>query len=504
MIKKDPQTGQEVARVLKIEGGAGIVSDFPASWDTDRLKKHIREQIEFYENKLSELSTDIISELAAKISGYNPDVVNVKDKLGITSEMEARLYSAIAEYYLGLGADGEFHKVMGAKWNNEKSKILDNIEGVTYAVDLIDARKGDYFRGLITRSDLENIVLPHVSSPEAATIAVKLAIRLSHITGMSAYYGGPVDEHGNLIEERIIKEVFFDKGIPIDMRNPEYWAAWDRERLKPGGLKAIPLRHNVPTGLKTAMFGPETLQEGQFGVPELRHIGETRVRPLAFFKGVNTLGQVLREPPAGVLRPESAPSRVDLIGGGDYYFWTQMVAGGAALLDKYYKAEGSLLRKGFTMPSLVFSDLSKMEVVTKPYLDLASGSDYDYLIRYTYGDPGTAAEEPMMLKAFVLHGLIKHLNTPEGQRFYNMRQRFEHGVASIIRALSFGLISEHIADTMTFAYKRWGAVEIFEALQIARFKNIFDDRTFNGLQQLFGVSRFGAGIRQAGDTLLKG
>ena len=225
---------------------------------------------------------------------------------------------------------------------------------------------------------------------------------------------------------------------------------------------------------------------------------------MAFFKGVNTLGQVLREPPAGVLRPESAPSRVDLIGGGDYYFWTQMVAGGAALLDKYYKAEGSLLRKGFTMPSLVFSDLSKMEVVTKPYLDLASGSDYDYLIRYTYGDPGTAAEEPMMLKAFVLHGLIKHLNTPEGQRFYNMRQRFEHGVASIIRALSFGLISEHIADTMTFAYKRWGAVEIFEALQIARFKNIFDDRTFNGLQQLFGVSRFGAGIRQAGDTLLKG
>lgn len=457
----DPETKREVARVRRIAGGSGV-PDFPLGWDGDRLREHMLEQVDFYEKHLNLLTADIINDYGTKIANYTfggtitPEQRRqIRDE--VQKEVNARLFLAAADYYLTTGAADKFAEMMGNYWKNELLRKIYETEGVKEAVAAMEIDDGAYFRPRDPRSknkdEMSNDLLPSVGGDlEKAKLAVDLAARLFNITGISSYYGGPVDAHGGLIEKQIADRVF--GGRMVNMKDDRYWNEWDLQRRK--GIMVIPGSpngHKIPFALKANIYTPELLEEGQIGLANsLRRVCETRVRSLAYFKGVRTMTDLI-----DIIQP-TGNSNPSFLGDGDWRVWAGMLKGASELVAKLDKDPPRLLSSPMISANKAREDPEKfMAEILKPYFETAAA--YGYLTNYTYGSPGSAAEEPFKARAYLLGQLLRYVGTKEGQNL-------------------LGLVRG----------KTWGEQEILAAINTAETARALDAKMANTLKKGFGVS----------------
>lgn len=510
-VLKDPKTNKEVMWIPAVEGGATTVR-LQEGLDLANFKEYIDQAvIERYEANPGELTRqegiDTIATYVDAISNYQllsqagDWRAELVEKNKISQELRARLFLAIAaDRCIDMRDTERFLEVFGSLWRKELFKTIWEIEGVKAAVQAMEypdrfGIPGAYFRSKRNTQPRENLIeklaglrswelgdafgppgviaaqvsgADDVEREKKAKTSVALAGKLFKITGISAFYMGPEDEQGRLIEWDIIQRVFRSPGRirPINMRDSAFRQAWDRQRFE-HGIRPLPQDREFipPFTFAVIMYMPEYLENGGLGLHGLRPAAETWLRSAALFKGYYppTLEELYR------VSQDPDPQVYDF-----YYNYAAMVDGANKAAGKLFTAteEESFMKRPLFEPNKAFAEPEKMVLeAIKPYLNLRGG--FAYLNRYVYLDrgelPNAAAEEPEKAMARILYLTLRYAETREGQDVFRLNR--------------FGL---------GWWGRTWGKQQRFWAIEYARMAQAFSQKRARDLEKTLGTGRYQA------------
>lgn len=195
------QSGREVMRLLRQEGGAGVVPD-PEPADvvsSDAARAWLERQLRSYEGLGSEIDMSIVSSLLSTISGRIPDALGVKRELLIRTRARIFYHNAAIRARFRLG---DLMEVFGQLQLPEHQEIL-GTPGVRESIVALINNDGEFFRLGGAAADAErtniknNLQVGLGLAPDRAILALELAEKFAQMTGEASYYDGIRDLTGN-------------------------------------------------------------------------------------------------------------------------------------------------------------------------------------------------------------------------------------------------------------------------------------------------------------------
>ncbi len=447
----DPQTGQEVARIPRMEGGAEMfagLGPFRPDQTPEQIKKIADALIIRLEDRMPNIVGAKDMSPLAEINKYQElfdTLVSAKMGSGAgekeIEEIEkaqkmfmVRACLSGAEWTVNFGAGPKFAELVAAVIFREAFNWTWDIEGVREGVEWVEKSNGQVFRSYKKSDKEKEMIINQISEQlqknqsldkKQAELAAVLTYRLYIATADITRFTGPLTKDGELVEQQILNNVF--KGQKIDMTNNLYWREWVNQWANPAyhfeysgsdRSKYSQLSGNSPYLWTKLIFTPEFLASREHSAVQARQlIGafDTHARSLSYFlkcKNLLELRDKLKD------NPDTS-----------FYGWSVIVNGTNDLVDKLL---GGFINSPLISPARALDDPEKnMPDIVKSFNELAG--NFNSLSYY-------GAAEPQKVRAFVLGQILNYVNTDEGQRVLKLRNEF------------------------TKSYNRWGRPQFYWAI----------------------------------------
>lgn len=395
--------------------------------------------------------------------------------------------------------------VLGSRRDPEHPAVEGAINGVREGVQWVIDNQGQAFRDPIRdraggvvmidgkpKKPNEKVIIERIASnlrglnPEEAQLAATLAYQLYVSSGEIIKVIGPITENGQVLDQYLDNASFVRRGenqepeldengqivVKRERSNTEYWSRrfmfWKKH-----GEKVPELSGESPYMWYKTAFARNWFSVLAFKARGLINpLGELYVMPAATFYGASDLLDLSNKINEGTIP--------------HFFAWAAVVKGADDVSGKL----AGYLNTIFADSIKGMDDPSKIGETMKLYLNLCKS--FGYTLRYRQNFR-------YEVRGRILMESIKYLNSTEGQKILNVRKPFEGGIADFIQTIAFGKIPSSVVGEALNAYRRWGSLQIFSVIEIARTQPIddegdtaIDEDNANQLKRIFRVSRLDA------------